>query len=227
MTKIKLLCLHGAGCNGNILRNQLAPLARAFGGGGGVDFHCVSAPNEVDEAPGVAAYYSGPYLSWLEFPKTDTDQAIPTANLDAAMEYIDEIVEEDGPFNGILGFSQGATMAFCYLHHRLRMRPFDPPFIPFACAIFISASGTAKDQSTLVEYIGSTGRNITIPTLHVYGKQDVDSEAAMTMYEHCKAGDSEFVLHPHGHAIPTDAESVQRIVQAIKAVERKSATRIF
>lgn len=181
----------------------------------------------MDEAPGVAAYYGGPYLGWLEFPKTNTGKAIPKATLDAAMECIDEIVEEDGPFNGILGFSQGATMAFCYLHHRLRMCPFDPPFIPFACAIFISASGTAKDQSTLVEYIGSTGRNVTIPTLHVYGKEDVDSEAAMTMYEHCKAGDAEFLLHLHGHAIPADVDSARRIAKAIKAVERKSATRIL
>lgn len=181
----------------------------------------------MDEAPGVAAYYGGPYLGWLEFPQTDTDKAIPREILDDAMEYIDEIVEEDGPFDGILGFSQGATMAFCYLHHRLRMRPFDPPFVPFACAIFISASGTAKDQSTLLEYIGSTGRNVTIPTLHVYGKEDTGSEAAMTMYKHCQAGDAEFLLHPYGHAIPTDTDSIQRIVKAIKVIERKSATRIF
>jgi len=214
-----------------ILRSQLAPLARAFASEGGVDFHCVNAPNEVDEAPGVAAYYGGPYLGWLEFPKdhgSNTGQALPKAVLDSAMEYIDEIVEEDGPFHGILGFSQGATMAFCYLHHRLRTRPFDPPFVPFACAIFISASGTAKDHSTLVEYISSTGRSITIPTLHVYGKEDVDSEAAMSMYQHCKqAGDSEFLLHQHGHPIPTDSDSVKQIVKAIKAVEKKCATTVF
>lgn len=192
-----------------------------------MDFHCVDAPNEVEEAPGVAAYYSGPYLGWLDFPEAEPDKPIPREILDSAMEYIDEIVEEDGPFNGILGFSQGATMAFCYLHHRLRTRPFDPPFIPFACAIFISASGTAKDQSTLVEYTGSSGRSITVPTLHVYGKEDVDSEAAKTMYAQCKAGDTEFILHPYGHPIPTDADSTRRIVKGIKALEKKSATVIF
>lgn len=211
-------------CTGTLTsRPCTAPVARAFGGD--VDFHCVNAPNEVDEAPGVAAYYAGPYLGWLEFPNAGPDEAVPRATLDAAMEYIDEIVEEDGPFNGVLGFSQGATMAFCYLHHRMRMRPFDPPFVPFACAIFISASsGTARDQGTLSEYIASSGRSITIPTLHMRGKEDDDSEASTTMYEHCKAGDAELLLHPYGHAIPTDVESVQRIVKAINTVQRKSAT---
>lgn len=205
-----------------------APLARAFASGGGVDFHCVDAPNEVEEAPGVAAYYGGPYLGWLEFPNINTDEAVPRETLDDAMEYIDEIVEEDGPFDGILGFSQGATMAFCYLHYRLRTRPFDPPFLPFSCAIFISASGTAKDQGTLVEYVGSTGRSITIPTLHVYGKQDDSSVAATTMFDYCKAGGHvEFLLHPYGHNIPTDAESSQRILKAIKALEKKSAIRLI
>ena len=208
-------------------RPSTAPLAREFAKKGGVEFHCVDAPNEVDEAPGVAAYYGGPYLGWLEFANTRTGQAVLKESLDDAMEYIDEIVEEDGPFDGILGFSQGATIAFCYLHHRLRTRPFDPPFMPFACAIFISASGTEKDQGTLVEYIGSTGRSITIPTLHVYGKEDDNSEAATTMYKHCGAGgDAEFLLHPHGHNIPSDVDSVQRIVKAFKAIERKSATRL-
>lgn len=216
-----------------ILRNQLAPLARAFVADGGIDLHCVNAPNQVDEAPGVAAYYAGPYLGWLEFPSDDPDgptggQAVPRAVVDAAMEYIDEIVEEDGPFHGILGFSQGATMAFCYLHYRLRTRPFDPPFSPFACAVFISASGTAKDQSTLLEYMASTGRSITIPTLHVYGKHDTDSEAALSMYEHCRpAGNSEFLLHSHGHAIPPDAESVTLIANAIRALKKRCATTLF
>lgn len=206
-------------------------MARAFVAHGGIDFHCVNAPNEVEEAPGVAAYYGGPYLGWLEFPSDQDNhagEAVPTTVVDAAMEYIDEIVEEDGPFHGILGFSQGATMAFCYLHYRLRTRPFDPPFSPFACAIFISASGTAKDQSTLLEYMSSTGRSITIPTLHVYGKQDAHSEAALSMYEHCRlAGNSEFLFHEHGHAIPPDAESVTQVVNAINALKARCATTLF
>lgn len=183
----------------------------------------MSAPNEVEHAPGVAEFYGGPYLGWLDFSKINADGAVPKEVLDATMENINEIVEEEGPFNGILGFSQGATMAFCYLLHQLRARPFDPPFIPFACAIFISASGSEKDHSTLMDYIESTGRQITIPTLHVYGQEDTDREAAMTMYEHCKKGDSEFILHPKGHVIPGDGETVQQIVRAIKNVGHKSA----
>jgi predicted esterase len=139
------------------------------------------------------------------------------------MEFITEIVEEEGPFHGILGFSQGATVAFCYLLHQLRTRPFDPPFIPFACAIFISAFGSGKEHTTLMDSVEATGRQITIPTLHVYGKEDVHPEAAMAMYNYCAGGDPEFILHPKGHVIPGDVESVQLIVRAIKGFRQRSA----
>lgn len=182
----------------------------------------MSGPNEVEEAPGVAEFYSGPYLGWIDFSAADSAEKIPRAALNSAMDYLTEIVEEEGPFNGILGFSQGATMAFCYLLHQRQMRPFDPPFVPFACAVFISASGTSKDHSTLMEFIGSSEQKITIPTLHVYGKEDSDSEAAFTMFEHCKTGNAEFIMHPKGHVIPGDVDSVQQIVKAIKALGHKS-----
>jgi pimeloyl-ACP methyl ester carboxylesterase len=139
------------------------------------------------------------------------------------MDFITEIVEEEGPFHGILGFSQGATVAFCYLLHQLRARPFDPPFVPFACAIFMSASGSGRDHRTLMESIEETGRQITIPTLHVYGKEDVSPEAAMAIYQHCARGDPEFIFHPKGHVIPGDVDSVQLLVRAIRGLGRRSA----
>jgi pimeloyl-ACP methyl ester carboxylesterase len=202
---------------------SLAPLFRAFASHDEVEFHCVNAPNEVEEAPRVAEYYCGPYLGWLTFPKGHANNAIPRASLEFAMEFIAEVVKEEGPFNGILGFSQGANVAFYYLLHQLRTRPFDPPFVPFACAIFLSASGSEKDYRALMDSIEDIGRQITIPTLHIYGKEDVNSGAAMAMHQYCAGGEPELILHPKGHVIPGDVESVQLIVRAIRGLGRRSA----
>jgi pimeloyl-ACP methyl ester carboxylesterase len=138
------------------------------------------------------------------------------------MEFIAEVVEEKGPFNGILGFSEGANVAFYYLLHHLRTRPFEPPFVPFAYAIFFSASGSGKDYNALLDSTENIGQRITIPTLHVHGKEDANSEAAMAMHEYCAGGEPELILHPQGHVIPGDVESVQLIVRAIRGLALKS-----
>ena len=57
-----------------------------------------------------------------------------------------EIIEEDGPFDGILGFSQGGSLAVAYLlQHEIDHPNEEPPF-KFA-AIFSSVIGFTPDES--------------------------------------------------------------------------------
>jgi hypothetical protein len=59
--------------------------------------------------------------------------------LEEAYDMIYEAIEEDGPFDGILGFSQGATLAFQFLVEHAKRNPYEVPGegASFRCAVFI------------------------------------------------------------------------------------------
>ena len=51
-----------------------------------------------DPAPGVADFYSGPYLCWYSSPTT--------ANVTEAHRRVSSVIEDNGPFDAVMGFSQ-------------------------------------------------------------------------------------------------------------------------
>lgn len=61
-----------------------------------------------------------------------------------AVENLKEVLEAEGPFDGIFGFSQGAALALTYLH--LQQTTGDPIAIRFA-ALFSSAMPCSSDTS--------------------------------------------------------------------------------
>jgi len=105
-TTRKILCLHGGGDNGNSFENYLdspSGLARAFG-------------------PEYEFFYpSGGYSAgsnsrlWVPDPPSKDE---PTTDPDIAaesVEILDQILEDHGPFYGILGYSQGSMFVSYYL----------------------------------------------------------------------------------------------------------------
>ncbi|KAF2215725.1 hypothetical protein CERZMDRAFT_89976, partial [Cercospora zeae-maydis SCOH1-5] len=54
-----------------------------------------------------------------------------------AYELLYDVIEDDGPFDGILGFSHGGTLASGFIMHHMAMRPSEP--LPFRCALFFNA----------------------------------------------------------------------------------------
>jgi len=54
-----------------------------------------------------------------------------------AFEFVSDVIEDEGPFDGIIGFSQGAALASSYI---LQDSKLPHPKRPFKCAIFFCAS---------------------------------------------------------------------------------------
>ena len=54
-----------------------------------------------------------------------------------AFDYINEIIEEEGPFDGVFGFSQGAALASSMMLEHSKAKPLDDLF---KFAVFIAAS---------------------------------------------------------------------------------------
>ncbi|OKL56915.1 hypothetical protein UA08_07742 [Talaromyces atroroseus] len=127
--KMKILCLHGMGTNADIFRAQTASFRSLLPSY--YTFYFPEGEYECAAADGIAEVYPGPYLCWYPFPPT-------LDHLSEAHELIWNIIEEDGPFDGVMGFSQGAALAASILLHHEKNTPLETP--PFRFAIFICAS---------------------------------------------------------------------------------------
>lgn len=95
-------------------------------------FATLSSPrndNDLTLSIGVQDYFSGPCYCYFKTPHPDE---IPQAH-----DLINEIIAEEGPFDGVLGFSQGATVAASLLLQHAIDHPDTAP--PFKFAVFFSS----------------------------------------------------------------------------------------
>jgi hypothetical protein len=90
-------------------------------------FDFLDGEAQVNAAPHVAKFHEGPYLAWHSSHFAD--------EVAAAHQYVKDVMEEDGPYDGVVGFSQGAALAASLLMAHQIQNPDAPP--PFKFAIFI------------------------------------------------------------------------------------------
>jgi len=72
--------------------------------------------------------------------------AFDPANVKKAHELLTEVIEEEGPFDGVLGFSQGGSLAIAYLVQHEIDHPNEPAPFKFA-AIFSSIISFTPDET--------------------------------------------------------------------------------
>ncbi|KAL2203579.1 hypothetical protein CC79DRAFT_1388158 [Sarocladium strictum] len=83
---------------------------------------------------------------WSQGPFYSYVSGYTTAEMVDALEDVDHFIEQNGPFDGILGFSQGASIAIAYiLQHQLRKPGVQLPF-NFA-VLFSSVGACSADDS--------------------------------------------------------------------------------
>ena len=75
------------------------------------------------------SFFPGPYFCYYDLPTDDLVRQ--------AQAYIEEIIGEEGPFDGVIGFSQGAALAASYMLEHAKTHPFEDVF---KLAIFAGAS---------------------------------------------------------------------------------------
>ncbi|KAI4182055.1 MAG: hypothetical protein L6R41_006235 [Letrouitia leprolyta] len=124
---MRFLCLHGMGTNPEILEAQIAPLRAGLSGHH--EFVYLAGEVECDAAPGVSNIYPGPYLSYYTLPTTTQVQD--------AHDLVLDFIDEEGPFDAVIGFSQGAALASSLMLQRAKDTSAEPLF---QLAIFLCAS---------------------------------------------------------------------------------------
>lgn len=125
---MKVLCLHGMGTNGAIFEAQTASFRSFLPPHFTFDF--LDAEHDSPAAEGIGEVYPAPYLCWYPVPTR--------GSVTDAHEFVWDVIREDGPFDAVMGFSQGAALAASVLLHHQISFPQEPP--PFRLAIFICGS---------------------------------------------------------------------------------------
>merc|ERR1712166_296327 len=167
---LRLLVLHGFRTNAEIAQVQLAPVLSAMGG------QCVC---EYAQAPHKA---TGP-----------ADPAIP-AEFDLYEwwgEWQDD--SDHGPFDGIVGFSQGAAMAALVLSQQDLS---DVNNFKFGL-MFSGVKMPGVDESI--------AEGIRAPTLHVYDKSEEYVAEMEGLHRSFESSSTSKIYHSEGHNIPKDA----------------------
>ena len=165
------------------------------------------------------------------YPPTDTyyqyyDQFSATS-MSAALSQLGTFLASEGPFDGVIGFSQGASLAATFLiDHALSQTHSSTTSPPFKCAIFFSG-GKPLDPLTLskccaLEFLDptKTGPLIKLPTAHVWGRNDtLWPGASETLCGLCEEDMRAVFVHDEGHDVP-GARAKEAVQGAIRVIRR-------
>jgi len=128
---MRFLCLHGKGTSAAIFRSQTASfrykldeLDDTF------TFNFIDGPFPSKPAPDVGLFYNPPYYSFYELPPLGSIKDIRAAN-----KLLLDKLTRDGPYDGVMGFSQGCAVISSFLFYHQVEKPGIPP--PFKVAVFI------------------------------------------------------------------------------------------
>lgn len=116
---------------------------------------------------------------------------------------LEKYIEVEGPFDGVIAFSQGGAMATSLL---LGRNAEGTPYTPFKCAVFLAAgvpwSLEALQHNELVRLDKSFATRISIPTAHVYASNDIWGDMSETVEALCAPQVRHGYVHELGHTIP-------------------------
>ena len=202
--KIRILCAHGGGSNSEIMSHQLRHIRAAFGEDAVFTF--VNGPREWKDPldPSIPKHLLGhKVFGWYGVSRTTSateplsqeelanpEMKVCYSNVHDAMESLMHYIDAQGPFDVLLGFSQGATLITMLLWSGL-----------LSPEVFVMLfSGICPRDSA---HMGCD--NIRNPCTLIYGKQD-------PLYALCDAMRKCYAApliyqHSGGHELPGKGES--------------------
>ncbi|XP_047491263.1 esterase CG5412-like [Penaeus chinensis] len=185
--RLRILCLHGYGQNANVFQEKLGGFRRFVKHLASFSF--LSAPHPLDSPISVEKVEERAW--WL---KKDENEMIIYRGFEESVLAIERHVQSCGPFDGILGFSQGATMVglLCGLKQQKKLN-FD---FKFAILFAGFCSRSQAHQEIYKE-------QIILPSLHVIGETDqiIPIEEGERLTGHFL--NPTILRHKGGHHVPS------------------------
>ncbi|CAE7656508.1 unnamed protein product [Symbiodinium sp. CCMP2592] len=232
----RILCLHGWRTNAAVMERQLAQLKVKLGES--VAFSHLEGPisGMLAADDDVEQECIPPYYQWWEPLDGVAGQL-------EAVRYVAEHIRKRGPFDALLGFSEGAACATAVLaalhgagrgsaevRQQLKNELADVPRPRFV----ICVCGIPPDDFRPGCFCFGRGHKVCqvpVPSIHVIGESDGDRHGSEELAEEwygvspaaLKNSDSKIVRHPHGHRFPLDC---RQLADAIRELVRKDCAKL-
>ena len=242
----RILCLHGGGVNAEVFRLQ----ARALIAKLSPYFRLVFAdgPFFCDPGPGIVPVYEdyGPFRRWLRWlpDQQEVDASTAVSEIEYCIENAveaDDLEGADGPWVGLLGFSQGAKVAASMLFRqqvratklgvqaagsdwrfavllagRAPLVSFEPELVMNKA--LVDASQISEGFANIPDDWSLAGGDhiLKLPTVHVHGLKDPGLHLhRRLMNQYCDPESTRLVEWDGEHRVPIKKTDVEAVVEKI------------
>ncbi|ETI21936.1 hypothetical protein G647_06006 [Cladophialophora carrionii CBS 160.54] len=241
-SEIKVLMLHGYTQNGTLFHAKTRAMEKHLQKAlPGISFSYPTGPLQLkpSDVPGFDPTSSEDpdsieaYGWWR---RSDTSDPPEYVGLDRGLETVAKVLESEGPFHGVIGFSQGAALAAMVaslLEGDSRKQAFEKARSKSALAIPYPASFERLSHPPLrfcAAYCGFRAPgpryagfyeepHIQTPVCHFIGSLDsvVEESRTQALVDAAGgAGNTQVVIHPGGHFVPSGKQYLDTIAVFIK-----------
>ncbi|KAL0360017.1 UNVERIFIED_CONTAM: Rhodanese-like domain-containing protein 6 [Sesamum radiatum] len=207
--KVRLLCLHGFRTSADIIKKQLtgkwhpSVLHR-------LDLVFVDAPFPCQGKSDVEGIFDPPYYEWFQFNKEFTEYQ----NFDECLDYIEDCMIKHGPFDGLLGFSQGAILSAGLAG--LQAKGVALTKVPKLKVVVIIGGAKFRNPSIVEKAYSSP---IQCPSVHFLGDEDFLKPYGTELLE--SFIDPLVIRHPKGHTIPRfDEKGLDSMISFLERIQK-------
>ncbi|KAJ5751907.1 hypothetical protein N7520_008824 [Penicillium odoratum] len=235
---MKILMLHGSRQSGELFKAKIQAIEKLTKQAlkTEIEFIYPTAPFAL-EPQGEVSELRDRHGAWTWFQSVSLDSLNP--GLEKSLDFIASILKISGPFDGIIGFSQGAALGVMvaailenYRDREMAFRSFEAgggmlyPASLGECGhpplkFVVSISGYVASHAA---YRGFYEPAICTPSLHYWGSLDtvVDEEASMRLVNCCQGSEGAelapcIIRHPGGHVVPSGKRQLVGIVHFMKS----------
>ncbi|KRT81624.1 hypothetical protein AMK59_5538 [Oryctes borbonicus] len=215
--KLKILCIHGYRQNAEVFKQKTGSFRKMVHKW--AEFTYITAPHkvlfvnnletdeiDVQQSPDTEQY------GWFFNRDDHTFRGIrkggPAIGFEESISIVEEAFKLHGPFDGILGFSQGGcfTGLLCDLQQR--------NLLNFNFNFAIIASGFKSGSLPHLKYYEDL---INLPSLHIYGENDdiIPTEMSVALRDCFES--PMIITHPGGHYFPATAAQKQGYQEFFKS----------
>ncbi|XP_057833535.2 dihydrofolate reductase [Cryptomeria japonica] len=204
--KLRVLCIHGFRTSGSVLQKQISRWDSSITEK--LDMCFLDGPLPATGKSEVEGIFPPPYYEWFQYNEDFTK----FKNLDKAFPLIVDYMEQNGPFDGLLGFSQGAMLCavlVCYQPQGLMLQNHPP------IRFIISISGIKFRDPEMSSFLYSPP--IKCPSVHITGAKDYVKEFSKDLIQ---AFENPLVItHPQGHIVPKlDTQAIKLLQHFIDII---------
>ncbi|XP_073120937.1 uncharacterized protein [Henckelia pumila] len=215
--RLRVLCLHGFRTSGDIIKKQLntkwseSVLHK-------MDLVFVNGPFPCRGSPRVEGIFDPPYYEWFAYNEDFTEYE----DFDECLAYIEDCMVQYGPFDGLLGFSQGGILSAAL--PGLQANGVALTKVPEIKFVIVLGAGKFQKPSVVrVSYPAPAH----CKSVHFIGATDFLNPYSVLLVK--EFVDPVVIHHPKGHTFPRfDEQSLKtmlsfldKLLEEVKGVEEQ------